>query len=242
MDLHKPKAVRNWRELASEIGIIVVGVLIALTAEQVVQWWHWQQKVESAHAAMDQELGRMLSYSIESSRLGKCADPYVDALEAAILKGDSHAIDNLRNAPPFAGRPWRSTAWQSAMSTQVADHLKPEDLKLYAYLFTSVDDIRALLDSALRDFAEATAGRIGGPRDASSIQAQITAAEKFRQETGFITLISQSLLDVSKERIPVEPAKGFDEEVDRETASCVAAARDPHSKTSVQDSSGVTTL
>jgi hypothetical protein len=34
MAIHKPKPVHNWRELASEVGVIVVGIIIALTAEQ----------------------------------------------------------------------------------------------------------------------------------------------------------------------------------------------------------------
>ena len=33
MDIHKPKPVHNWRELLTEIGTIVIGVLIALAAE-----------------------------------------------------------------------------------------------------------------------------------------------------------------------------------------------------------------
>ena len=31
MDVHKPKPVHSWRGLLSEVGIIVLGVLIALT-------------------------------------------------------------------------------------------------------------------------------------------------------------------------------------------------------------------
>jgi hypothetical protein len=37
MDVHTPKQpIQSWRELAKEIGIIVVGVLIALGAEQAL--------------------------------------------------------------------------------------------------------------------------------------------------------------------------------------------------------------
>jgi hypothetical protein len=37
MHVHLPKALHGWRELAKEVGIIVLGVLIALTFEQIVQ-------------------------------------------------------------------------------------------------------------------------------------------------------------------------------------------------------------
>ena len=37
MHFHLPKPLHGWREFAGEVGIIVVGVLIALAAEQVVK-------------------------------------------------------------------------------------------------------------------------------------------------------------------------------------------------------------
>jgi len=37
MDIHKPKPIRNWREFFKEVGIIVLGVCIALAAEQGVE-------------------------------------------------------------------------------------------------------------------------------------------------------------------------------------------------------------
>ena len=39
MEVHTPKQTpRSWREFLKDVGIIVLGVLIALTAEQSVQW------------------------------------------------------------------------------------------------------------------------------------------------------------------------------------------------------------
>lgn len=41
MEVHTPKKTpRSWSELLKDVGIIVLGVLIALTAEQSVQWLH----------------------------------------------------------------------------------------------------------------------------------------------------------------------------------------------------------
>ena len=57
MDVHKPKLVQNWRELFREWGIIVLGVLTALLAEQAVQSIDWRHKVEAAIGDMAQELG-----------------------------------------------------------------------------------------------------------------------------------------------------------------------------------------
>ena len=40
MHFHLPKPLHGWRELIGEVGIIVVGVLIALSAEQLVEGWN----------------------------------------------------------------------------------------------------------------------------------------------------------------------------------------------------------
>ena len=37
MHFHLPKPLHGWREFAGEVGIIVLGVLIALGAEQLIQ-------------------------------------------------------------------------------------------------------------------------------------------------------------------------------------------------------------
>ena len=48
MDIHKPKPVRHWRELLTEVGVIVLSVCIALAAEQAVEWAHWRCEVSIA--------------------------------------------------------------------------------------------------------------------------------------------------------------------------------------------------
>jgi len=40
MEFHKPKPVHSWREFLTEVGTIVLGILIALSLEQMVETWH----------------------------------------------------------------------------------------------------------------------------------------------------------------------------------------------------------
>ena len=57
MEIHTPKhPIRGWRDLLKEVGIIVLGVLIALGAEQSVEAWHWHRKIVDAEQAMVLEL------------------------------------------------------------------------------------------------------------------------------------------------------------------------------------------
>jgi hypothetical protein len=56
MHVHLPKPLHGWREFAGEVGIIVIGVLIALGAEQVVETLHWRNEAKDFRQAVDQEL------------------------------------------------------------------------------------------------------------------------------------------------------------------------------------------
>jgi hypothetical protein len=44
--------MHGWRAFVGEVGIIVLGVLIALTFGQIVDAWQWRDKVRHAEAAM----------------------------------------------------------------------------------------------------------------------------------------------------------------------------------------------
>jgi hypothetical protein len=181
MHFHLPKPMHGWREFAGEVGIIVIGVLIALAADQAIETWQWREKVATAKESIDLELNTQLDYSEEVMGLSRCAPHFIDALESAILRHDSRAIGILHDTqPPFVPRPWRSTAWQAAMSTEVADHFERGELAQYAFMSNSFEDVRRAQESILNDFAEATTGRLGGPSDPATTNDQLAAAERLR--------------------------------------------------------------
>src|SRR5712671_1668373 len=64
MEIHKPTAVHSWRELLTEIGVVVIGVCIALAAEQTVEWLHWRKQVAEARDVIATELAVNLSGGI----------------------------------------------------------------------------------------------------------------------------------------------------------------------------------
>ena len=57
MHVHLPKPLHGWREFAGEVGIIVLGVLIALAAEATVENWQWRHKVDVVRKSLMGELG-----------------------------------------------------------------------------------------------------------------------------------------------------------------------------------------
>ena len=64
MPRHRPKAL-DWRTISVEIGIIVVGVLIALGADQAVRSLHEQRQVVDAKSDFQSELTELLFAAME---------------------------------------------------------------------------------------------------------------------------------------------------------------------------------
>lgn len=84
MHVHLPKPLHGWREFIGEVGIIVLGVLIALGAEQVIEELHSRNEVKQTREALDAELGH--NFASFDYRIGiqPCADARLNELQEII--------------------------------------------------------------------------------------------------------------------------------------------------------------
>ena len=51
MHIHRPKPLHGWRDILLEIGVIVVGIVIAVGLEQAVEFFHHQHQREKLESA-----------------------------------------------------------------------------------------------------------------------------------------------------------------------------------------------
>ena len=195
MDIHKPKAVRGWREFSTEIGIIVLGVLIALSAEQFVDYLHWHHRVAAAEENMRAEVRINRTYATEYAIFANCADAYVDTLEADLLKRDSADLKRLYDlGPPFASRAWTWTAWEAAVNAQIADHMDGDRFLNYAEAFRRANIMRDI-QFQLRDrYVEAMTGRFALPPDTKTLADELTAVEELKTVIAFSRPVTRALI------------------------------------------------
>jgi hypothetical protein len=78
MEIHKPKPIRNWREFFSEIGIIVLGVCIALAAEQAAQTLHNRSRAAEARANIREEIAHNLGFMERDHATQACVTRRLD--------------------------------------------------------------------------------------------------------------------------------------------------------------------
>src|SRR5438270_6819312 len=123
-----PKPLHGWREFAGEVGIIVLGVLIALSAQQLVEDLQWKSEVGAFRGSIDHELGRNLGIHASLMPQRPCVSRRLAELERFLA--DSSAGRQDRVARPI-GRPFMQTQYFSAWDNkgvEVVEHL-PRDLR-----------------------------------------------------------------------------------------------------------------
>ena len=85
MDIHKPKPWHGLREFLKEYLIIVVGVLTALAAEQVVEWVHWRHQVEATQQRVSIEIQTNLNNAYTRLITQRCNDERLRNLRNGLL-------------------------------------------------------------------------------------------------------------------------------------------------------------
>jgi len=142
---HKPKPVHGWREFLKEYGIIVLGVLTALGAEQAVEGIHWASKVHEAEAAMDAELHEDALYAYYRLSLHGCALSRLVAVGAALAASRDHGAPvPLMPIYTWRLRPAQTDAWQAAQAVQLVSHVPRDRLLAYSRTYFFADDMARL--------------------------------------------------------------------------------------------------
>jgi hypothetical protein len=143
MHLHLPKPLHGWRAFAGEVGIIVLGVLIALGAEQAVQTIRAGHQLAQLRSALDGELADDRARWEEMQAEDPCTLHRLDLIERWVATAPPDA--RLSNA--FNPQLWNmhSSAWDLAKTSSVTERVPLNDRLTYASLYSAVDNWRDLL-------------------------------------------------------------------------------------------------
>ena len=142
MDIHKPKAARNWREFAIEIATIICGIVIALGLEQAVEALHRGHEVAETRTRLSIELGTLLGQAEFRARASDCVQRRLDDLAAVV-----DAAAKSGRLPPMGdpGFPsvfvWGSGMWQSAASAQTVARLRPDEVLGYSSAYKFIGEV-----------------------------------------------------------------------------------------------------
>jgi hypothetical protein len=140
MHFRLPKPLHGWREFAGEVGIIVVGVLIALAAQQVVETMHWRSEVAAERASLLQEA----TDSFGGVAARKAQQPCIDRRLGDIrLVLERHHRGEPLGIAGQTGQPTHQSAtrgtWQIALAGQSLTHMSHDEKLSFSDVFGSFD-------------------------------------------------------------------------------------------------------
>jgi len=188
-----PERWHDWRNDARELAIVVIGVLIALLAQEVVQSWEWKQKVTAAERAMRHEMlwdnGPQL---YQRAVMHPCAVQRLDAIRAAVETGKPRAeiaaLTDSYSAPYFS---YDSIARDAANTSDVAGHMPADTMDLFAIVYTQMAPMTRNSEKEVADLAQLHAlSHNGGALRAAERDKALSAVEALRSDDHLMWLVS----------------------------------------------------
>jgi len=219
MEVHKPKIVANWRELLKEFGIIVLGVLTALLAEQAVQSIQWHNKVDAAIDDMNNELSAGDGpQAYQRLAIHDCVADQLNAIQASLEQGDRAEARNRIAKMWVPSRTWDSLAREAATASDISAHMPHERMLQYRIAYEMVPDMQRLAEKELVDLGNLRAlPSTGGPLSADeklaelgAVQALMVDNDTFARESRFMLIrlrLMQMKLDRNFVRADVQEAR-----------------------------------
>ncbi len=135
----------GWKAFWSEILIVVLGVVIALAANETVEEWSWQNKVAKGEVRVQGDVEQAFLWSAEQFTTQTCIDAQLDRLAGNLMESDSTLIPaplyseavsltTPRYVVRLSTRPWQFTAWEALLADGTATHFTPQSQQLYGYI------------------------------------------------------------------------------------------------------------
>ena len=156
MHVHPPKPLHGWKEFANEIFVIVIGVLIALGFEQVVEDLHWQHKVREGEELLQSEAQRNLAMSLQAYVVAPCIDAQIELVR-------QNLAEPLESRKPLAlitdkaerfvirqpSHPAYTSNWQSLIADGTLNHMPRKRVSLWGPFYQSAEKNSAVSSEAL---------------------------------------------------------------------------------------------
>lgn len=163
MDIHHKHApIKNWREFTKEIGIIVIGIAIALSGEQAIEAIHHRSEVRETREALKEEMGWNIASLNQSLDRSKCGLARLDEIEKWLQSVENGRSINLVRSIAVPGAfVIHTSVWQVTAGDAVA-RMPLEERMSYAELYDlvgAVDDNRSRATELWIDLANSLHAR-----------------------------------------------------------------------------------
>jgi hypothetical protein len=123
----------GWRAFWSEILIVVLGVVIALAANEAAEEWSWRSKVQDAETRLRGDIAWTFLWAAEKYATRPCVDAQLAALSRRVLTSGAYldpapvlVSNNVSYVVRIPNRPYRFPAWEALVADGTATHFAPQ--------------------------------------------------------------------------------------------------------------------
>jgi hypothetical protein len=154
LEVHPPnEPVHGWRDFLIHLATITIGLLIALSLEGCVEFWHHRSLVHEAEASMQIEIesnARQLQGALDDVRKEQ------DFLkkDIAVMKkiiANPKVPNNEDMRVDFRIRTFDDVSWKTSQSTGALSYMPYERAEKYARIYSAQSEIDEAEHQAVRD-------------------------------------------------------------------------------------------
>ena len=145
--LKRIKPRRGWRAFAGEVGIIVLGVLVAVAIGKLVEAYDWHQRVAQAKQVIAEDIRDNGQFRLEERRrVAPCLHRQLARIEQAILMSANdggfatpvRTEDVLQKTYAHPFRLWTNSLWTSLVADNIPAHMSDRDRQWFEGYYDSL--------------------------------------------------------------------------------------------------------
>lgn len=156
MEIHAPhEPVRSLKDFLYHMLTIVLGILIALGLEGLVEWNHHRHLVSETRQLLNFEIRENQAHLKQGLSLAPAVEQHVrSAIQLAQARENSHTVVNTALDLSFGLFPLSSTNWNTAQSSGALGLMEESEVQRYTRIYTVQQAFLAKQDNTLNYWME----------------------------------------------------------------------------------------
>lgn len=202
---------QGWAALRWEVGVVFVGVVLALLAQQVADTLYWREQAAQAKRSIESELLEHEVDAFERLAVQPCLTRQLRALhdrlasnrgewrglpmatrQAIVRSATQQVVPTAYRSP---SRLWSKEAWERAQATGALNHLPDRLVQIYAEIYTRSQRNKLQQDSESAAAARLSALAVDGRIDAPSRILLLAAIAQIDQDNSSIVAATTQILE-----------------------------------------------
>ena len=199
----------GWNAVAWELAIVVVGVLIALGAQQAVEERGWRNEVRLTDDALTIEIAQAVVHASERQVVNRCLSDRLAHLIGKVSSTDGpwsgdplplpRVASGVTTTTPPAyrtpNRPWNDDVWVATQNGGVFSHMPRERVAAFAKVYARMEGLRKVNEFEHQVFPELLYLSFDTRLDAAARQRALATLGRLDWLNGTILLDGEMLID-----------------------------------------------